>query len=377
MTEKTVDSPSLTSQPVAKPASGARGMVLTLLMTTALLAALAAVIYVFGWPWLNDQWQRLAQIEQQVADISLQEQQAVDRQGQLLERVENDVQNAIAAGRQEWERKLTTSETRQRVTYAASERQLADRMGRLEGQVDRLFEVDRRAWLGQEAIFLIRLAAQRLLIARDVAAAINLLTQADALLRDTGEPKLEGVRADIARDRAALAALPKVDQVGLYARLSGLIDQADQLQLAYDIPIVNEEVEPVPSDWWDRATTGWRAALVSLSDHLVVRRRSDDIAQLMTPEWASLARQNMRMLLEQAQIAMLSANQSLFETALQRAGRFTELFTDQDPDRVASMMADIEAMAGENIAPNLPDLAPTRSRLESTIARLAEPTGSQ
>ena len=377
MTEKTVDSPALTPQPVAKPASGARGMVLTLLMTTALLAALAAVIYVFGWPWLNDQWQRLAQIEQQVADISLQEQQAVDRQGQLLERVENDVQNAIAAGRQEWERKLTTSETRQRVTYAASERQLADRMGRLEGQVDRLLEVDRRAWLGQEAIFLIRLAAQRLLIARDVAAAINLLTQADALLRDTGEPKLEGVRADVARDRAALAALPKVDQVGLYARLSGLIDQADQLQLAYDIPIVNEEVEPVPSDWWDRATTGWRAALVSLSDHLVVRRRSDEIAQLMTPEWASLARQNMRMLLEQAQIAMLSANQSLFETALQRAARFAELFTDQDPDRVASMMADIEAMAGENIAPNLPDLAPTRSRLETAIARLAEPTGFQ
>ena len=87
-------------------------------------------------------------------------------------------------------------------------------MGRLEGQVDRLLEVDRRAWLGQEAIFLIRLAAQRLLIALDVAAAINLLTQADALLRDTGEPTLEGVSADIARDRDALAALPKVDQVG-------------------------------------------------------------------------------------------------------------------------------------------------------------------
>ena len=152
MTEKTADSPALTPQPVAKSASGARGIVLALLMTTVLLAALAAVIYVFGWPWLNDQWQRLAHIEQQVADISLQEQQAVNRQGQLLERVEGDVQTAIAVGRQEWERKLTTSETRQRVEHAASERQFADRMGRLEGQVDRLLEVDRRAWLGQEAI---------------------------------------------------------------------------------------------------------------------------------------------------------------------------------------------------------------------------------
>ena len=377
MTEKTVDSPTPISEPAAKIASGGRGVVGALLMTTALLAALAAVVYVYAWPWLTDQWQRLAQIEQQLVDVSLQEQQIADRQGQLLERIEDDVQTAVAAGRQEWERKLTTSETRQRVEQAASARQFADRMGRLESQVDRLLEVDRRAWLGQEAIFLIRLAAQRLLIARDVAAAINLLTQADALLRETGEPTLEGVRADIARDRAALAALPKVDQVGLYARLSALIDQADQLQLAYEIPMASEVTDPVVSGWWDRAAAGWRAALTTLSDHLVIRRRSDEIAQLMTPEWASLARQNMRMLLEQAQIAMLSANQPLFETALQRAARFAELFADQDPDRVASIMADIQVMASENIAPELPDLAPTRSRLETAIARLAGPTGPQ
>ena len=377
MTEKTVDSPTPISEPAAKIASGGRGVVGALLMTTLLLAALAAVVYVYAWPWLTDQWQRLAQIEQQLVDVSLQEQQIADRQGQLLERIEDDVQTAVAAGRQEWERKLTTSETRQRVEQAASARQFADRMGRLESQVDRLLEVDRRAWLGQEAIFLIRLAAQRLLIARDVAAAINLLTQADALLRETGEPTLEGVRADIARDRAALAALPKVDQVGLYARLSALIDQADQLQLAYEIPMASEVTDPVVSGWWDRAAAGWRAALTTLSDHLVIRRRSDEIAQLMTPEWASLARQNMRMLLEQAQIAMLSANQPLFETALQRAARFAELFADQDPDRVASIMADIQVMASENIAPELPDLTPTRSRLETAIARLAGPTGPQ
>ena len=377
MTEKTVDSPTPISEPAAKIASGGRGVVGALLMTTLLLAVLATVVYLYAWPWLTDQWQRLAQIEQQLVDVSLQEQQIADRQGQLLERIEDDVQTAVAAGRQEWERKLTTSETRQRVEQAASARQFADRMGRLESQVDRLLEVDRRAWLGQEAIFLIRLAAQRLLIARDVAAAINLLTQADALLRETGEPTLEGVRADIARDRAALAALPKVDQVGLYARLSALIDQADQLQLAYEIPMASEVTDPVVSGWWDRAAAGWRAALTTLSDHLVIRRRSDEIAQLMTPEWASLARQNMRMLLEQAQIAMLSANQPLFETALQRAARFAELFADQDPDRVASIMADIQVMASENIAPELPDLAPTRSRLETAIARLAGPTGPQ
>ena len=62
MTEKTVDSPTATSEPKVKTASGARGIVVALMLTTVLLAALGAVIYLFGWPWLNDQWQRLAHI---------------------------------------------------------------------------------------------------------------------------------------------------------------------------------------------------------------------------------------------------------------------------------------------------------------------------
>ena len=114
MTEKTVDSPTATSEPKVKTASGARGIVVALMLTTVLLAALGAVIYLFGWPWLNDQWQRLAHIERQVADVSLQKQQAADWQGQLLEMIEVDLQTAIAVDRQEWERKLTSSETRQR-----------------------------------------------------------------------------------------------------------------------------------------------------------------------------------------------------------------------------------------------------------------------
>ena len=150
--------------------------------------------------------------------------------------------------------------------------------------MDRLLAVDRRAWLGQEAVFLTRLAGQRLLVARDVDAALALLEQADALMRDTGEQNFEGVRLSIARDREALAAVPRVDQVGLYATLSGLIDQVDNLQLEFEAPAAAAEPALSPdAGWWAQATNGWHAALARLSDHLIVRRRSDEIAQLMTP----------------------------------------------------------------------------------------------
>ena len=94
----------------------------------------------------------------------------------------------------------------------------------------------------------------------------------------------------------------------------------------------------------------------------------------MTPEWAALARQNIRMLIEQAQIAMLSANQPLFERSLQRASGFVALFAEQDAERVSSIVQTLDALRGETIAPELPELTETRSLLESEVERLGNRT---
>ena len=90
----------------------------------------------------------------------------------------------------------------------------------------------------------------------------------------------------------------------------------------------------------------------------------------MTPEWAALARQNIRMLIEQAQIAMLSANQPLFERSLQRASDFVALFAEQDEERVTSIVQTLDAVGDETIAPELPELIETRSLLEGELERL-------
>jgi uroporphyrin-3 C-methyltransferase len=342
------------------------------LFTLLTLAGLTAVGYWLGWPWVQEQWQRFEGLERQLADSQeVSTEPEPDVAALAREAADQRIDAGLASVEAKWQREFSALRARQSAERAESVRQLSGRMGRVEDQMDRLLAVDRRAWLGQEAVFLTRLAGQRLLVARDVDAALVLLEQADALLRDTGEPKFEGVRLAIARDRAALAAVPRVDQVGLYARLSGLIDQVDKLQLGFEAP--SKEAQPavaLDTGWWAQAASGWRAALAKLSDHLIVRRRSDEIAQLMTPEWAALARQNIRMLIEQAQIAMLSANQPLFERSLQRASGFVALFLEQDVERVASIVQTLDALRNETIAPALPELTETRSLLEGEVERL-------
>jgi uroporphyrin-3 C-methyltransferase len=55
---------------------------------------------------------------------------------------------------------------------------------------------------------------------------------------------------------------------------------------------------------------GYEAALQKLSEYIVVSRRDVPIETLMDPQYEGLVRQNMRMLMEQAQVAMLSGNPS-------------------------------------------------------------------
>ncbi len=333
------------------------------------LLALGGAGYWFGWPWAQQQWQRLDAVENQLATLSAESKQPPpDVPALVREAADGSVRSAIGQLESDWRRDLASWQAQQVAERAESARQIRDRMGRVESQMDRLLAVDRHAWLGQEAIFLTRLADQRLLVARDVEAAMSLLTQADDLLRDTGEPRFEASRLALAKDRAALAVVPRIDQIGLYGRLSALIDQMDALQVVMEIE-PQPPAEVIDEEWGDMASR-WRAALTALSDHLVIRRRSDDIAQLMTPEWAALARQNGRMLLEQAQIAMLSANQPLYERSLERARNFVSLFSKQDSNRVSSILDEIEALERETISPDLPDLTESRGLLEAQVERL-------
>ena len=361
---------------VAKGSRGRRWAIGLSLFTLLTLAGLAATGYWLGWPWVQAQWQRFEDLERQLADAQAAPTEPTPDVAALARAAADQrIEAGLASVEADWQRELSALRARQNAERAESVRQLSGRMGRVEDQMDRLLAVDRRAWLGQEAVFLTRLAGQRLLVARDVDAALALLEQADALLRDTGEPKFEGVRLAIARDRAALAAVPRVDQVGLYATLSGLIDQVGKLQLEFEAPAAAAEAAASPdATWWAQAASGWHAALAKLSDHLIVRRRSDEIAQLMTPEWAALARQNIRMLIEQAQIAMLSANQPLFERSLQRASGFVTLFAEQDAERVSSIVQTLDTLRGETIAPALPELTETRSLLEGEVERLGNRT---
>ena len=241
-----------------------------------LIAGCAASAYWFGWPWFQQQWQRFEVLEREVAkaaepgpDVAAIASQAADQR----------IQERLSSVESAWQRDLSALSARQTAERAESTRQpwpVGSAVSR--SQMDRCWRsIDARGW-GRKRYFWFAWQGKGCWwLAMSMPRRHCCATEQITLLRGTGEPEFEASVA-IMRNRAALAAVPVVDQVGLYARLSGLIDQVDQLQLEFESQVaVNEAPTQTEGGWWSDVAAGWSAALKKLSGHLIIRRRSNEV----------------------------------------------------------------------------------------------------
>ncbi|MEZ5569626.1 MAG: uroporphyrinogen-III C-methyltransferase [Halioglobus sp.] len=231
---------------------------------------------------------------------------------------------------------------------------------------------DRTSWLLAEAEYLMRLANQRLIMAGDTAAARALLNSADSVLREIDDAGLYDVRAAVAADLAAVRAVPAVDVEGIYLRLAALIEQADGLVIFSLREREARERPEAAEGWQDRLRQGYAAALQKLSDYIIIRRRDVPMQALMDPQWEGLVRQNLRMLLEQAQVALLSGNAVLYRESLDSARHWVAQFNESDPARSAAMSREINQLASAQIAVAMPDLSRSLQAMDDAVKKRLE-----
>lgn len=313
-------------------------------------------------------------------------QQALFREQALLQRISEleSVAGGEQAELQALERKLQAELNGAVQSTQADVQQQAAELGTLEEQLQRQGEQiaafsanDHESWLRAEAQYLLRLANQRVLMARDTESALALLQSADAILRQLDDSSLHEVRAAVAAEQAALRAVPQVDVEGIYLRLSALVEQAGQLRI-FQLPEQEQRPElEAADDWQVRLQRGYEEAASKLSDYIVIRRRDVPMQALMDPQWEGLVRQNLRMLLEQAQVALLSGNQTLYAESLQRAQHWVAQFFDTDEAAARAMAREITSLEGQTIQVVMPDLSRSLNALDQAVKKRLQQGGAE
>jgi uroporphyrin-3 C-methyltransferase len=253
--------------------------------------------------------------------------------------------------------------------------QLEAQLAEQRTEIARFSAADREDWLLAETEYLLRLANQRLIMTRDVEAARALLRSADAVLLQLDDVGLFGARAAIAADLAVLRAVPQLDVEGIYLRLAALADQAGALVI-FELPDVEAQPGEIPAeDWQGRLLQGYESALVKLSDYIIIRRRDAPMQALMDPQWEGLVRQNLRMLLEQAQAALLSGNQLLYNESLQRAEHWVGEFLESDGVAARAIARELNALKSQVVEVQLPDISRSLRAVDAAMTSRLQLTG--
>lgn len=345
MSEETSSSPSPAKQDNAAEAPRAmhEGRVVSVVSRMSLTQlTLAVLVVVFIWQWL-DAHRRINQLEEMVA--------------QRLSEVSgsNQANQTLLAQSQEQVRdlggKLSLLENR----FAETQAQRA--------VLDALYQdisSNRDVGVLADVEQVLLVADQQLRLSANVKAALIAMQNAESRLQRLDRPGLAELRKRIGRDIEHLRALPEVDQPELSRQLESIIIAVDGLPLAQDVrpPARAKAVaaEPAEGNAWQRF---WHELWQELRQLIRIEDTRQQELPLLSPEQSFFMRENVKLRLLTAKLAMMTHDQAGFRRELKTVRLWLDRYCDNTARATQQVLGEVKKLSAATIAVDVPDISPT------------------
>ena len=209
----------------------------------------------------------------------------------------------------------------------------------------------RDQWALAEIEQVLLTAAQQLQLAGNVKAAIIALEGADTRLQRLNKPQFTALRRAIATDLANLRAVPSLDEVGASARIEALVARLASWPLA---SAQGSEAAPAPRT---SAASNLRQELWAELKRLAQIRRIDgNEAVLLPPGQVYFLRENLRLRLLSARLALLSQDQVAFRSDLNAVSDILNRYFNTRDAGVAAALKEVKRLSSLQIAQKLPGI---------------------
>ena len=233
----------------------------------------------------------------------------------------------------------------------------------------------------------INIAAQQLQLAGNFEAALIALQGAEARLAMPDQGHLQALRRALIKDIDALKAHPQLDVSGVALRLEILLERMDRLPLAFQIELAKaaEIAEEKAVAKAGGADDGYLARTLSYAEELatdlwdevkgMVRLERMDSADpvLLAPAQSTYLRENVKIRLLTARLALLARDARTYASDLQQAREWIERYFQPDDEQVQRVIADLTELEKMPIKAEQPSLTDTFAALRLVQARSAAP----
>lgn len=276
---------------------------------------------------------------------------------------------------QELQAKVNVLESKQ---IEAQSQQLA-----LEQLYQDLFK-KREDWALAEIEQVLSTASQQLQLAGNVQGALIALQNADARLARAETPQFVNVRRAIGHDIQRLKALPNLDMTGVALRLDSVISQIDNMPLLSDeqpvLPVSEPKnvrpavakvhaksgktiavEQPASNEWLPVVKAKWESwsneMWVEIQQLIRVRSVTTPDALLLSPTQAYYARENLKLRLLNARLALLSRNESAFRSDMIASQDTIAKYFDTRARQTQTAQTILKQVQSSNLAIEMPTLA--------------------
>ncbi len=219
---------------------------------------------------------------------------------------------------------------------------------------------NRDEWAYAEIEQTLLIASQQLHLAGNVKAALIALQATDARLQAMNRPQLTALRKAMAQDIARLKDTPLLDTPGLSLRIDALLAAVDKLPLAAETrPVAAVAAAPAGDGGANAVSRFWREVWTDIKQLVRVQRIDRADVPLLSPAQTFFLRENLKLRLLTARMALLTRDQATFRNDLKAARGWLAQYFDARDKSVAAAAASLAGLQSVDIQIELPDIAAT------------------
>ena len=225
-------------------------------------------------------------------------------------------------------------------------------------------------WLFSEADFLLNNALRKLVLDNDVDTAVSLLKLADETLAKVNNSQSAAIRSAINQDLKQLLSVAGVDQNSVMQKLSQLANTVDELPVL-DVNFGDDQnstkLSDSLSDWAENA----EKSATSFLNHFIriSPKHSADRKELLAPNQDIYLRENIRLRLQLAIMAVPRQQNELYKQSLEAVASWIRSYFDTNAEVTQSFLKSVDELSEVSIYVDVPSQLQSLSMLDKYLNR--------
>ena len=225
-------------------------------------------------------------------------------------------------------------------------------------------------WLFSEADFLLNNALRKLVLDNDVDTGVSLLKLADETLAKVNNSEAMAIRSAINQDLKQLLSVESIDQNAVMQRLSQLANAVDEL------PVLNVNFGDEPnSDKLSDSLSDWQSnaekSAISFLNHFIriTPKQGADRKELLAPNQDIYLRENIRLRLQLAIMAVPRQQNDLYKQSLEAVATWVRSYFDTSAEVTQSFLKSLDELAELSVYVDVPSQLQSLNLLDKYLNR--------